>query len=509
MALTLASLIPFSFAEAALVSKTITVNGNMADWNGIRDNPGQYTEDAEGAVDPTDRDYVVQATGRDLKKFAVTWDATSLYFYIERFASTSNKTDWWFYLDVNNDRMLQDGEYVLQVNWQGSNRSTNRMLWRYDAANDATGDPLEDPGTGFADGYDMPGSIYAKNGLPGNLKGGASSGVEMESFINWSDLGFAGPTSFGFHIASSNGTNLPTQVDDNMDGPGNNALVFSDLALAKSVVPVSAAAGEVVTFTLTLTNAGPGGVFGPTVLDDLAAAGLTYVADDASASGTSYDPVTGLWTLGPVPAGGSVTLNVQATATPANPPQTFTNNAAIVAGVADADPANDTAQASVAFGPGANLNLVKSLLTVRDEVNGTANPKSIPGAWLDYTLDVSNDGAAAADNVVVIDALPTDVALYVGDLDGNGSPLEFIDGDGAGNDLSGLSFTFTSLASTSDDVDFSANDGADGFTYLPQPDAEGFDSNVTTLRIAPAGSLQASTVASTPRARFRLRVRLQ
>ena len=509
LAISLATFVPLATTSAAMVSRTIIIDGNMTDWNGVRDNPGQFTVDAEGSIDPADRDYLVQATGRDLKKFAVTWDTANLYFYIERFASSSNKTDWWFYLDVNNDRMLQDGEYVLQVNWQGSNRSTDRTLWRYNAVNNVTGDPLEDPGTGLVDGYDMPGSIYAKVTLPGKLKGGSSAGTEMESFVSWSDLGFGGPTSFGFHISSSNGTNLPTQVDDNMDGPGNNALVFTDLALAKSVAPASAIIGSNVTFTLTLTNAGMGDVFAPTVLDDLAAAGLTYVADDAASSGTTYDPVTGLWTLGLLSAGGSATLNIQATATPSSPPQTFTNNAVVAIGIADGNPANDTAQASVTFGLGANLTLAKSLLTVRNDVTGTSNPKSIPGAWLDYTLALSNHGAQAADNVVFVDDLPADVALYVDDLDGTGAPLEFIDGDGLGNDLSGLSFAFTSLESTTDDVDFSANGGADGFTYVPQPDAEGFDANVTTLRVAPTGSLQASTVNDTPRARFRLRVRLQ
>lgn len=505
---TLLTLVPLS-AQGALLSRTITIDGQMSDWDGIRDNPGQFTEDPEGSVDPADRDYLVQATGRDLKKFSVTWDQSNLYFYIERYASTSNQTDWWFYLDLDNDRMLEDGEYVLQVNWQGSNRRTGRSLWRYDAVDNILGDPIEDPATGLVDGYKMPGSINSRNDLQGNLRGGSSSGLEMESYLSWSDLGFAGPGALSFHIASSNGSNLPTQVDDNMDGPGNNALVFTDLALSKSVAPPSTTSGRVVTYNLTLTNAGINDVFAPEVLDNLVAAGLTYVADNSATTGTTYDPATGRWTLGMLAAGASVTLELQATATPPSLPQVYTNVATIATGIADDDITNDSAQAAVTFSEGAQVSVAKSLVTVRNGVTGTSNPKGIPGAWLDYTLEVTNAGGEAAGNVVIIDRLPAQTSLFVGDLDGQGAPIEFIDGDGSGGSLSGLTFTFASLGSTADDVDFSANGGLDGYSYVPQPDAQGFDAAVTTVRITPQGSLGTAGGGVAPRARFRLRVVLE
>lgn len=148
-----------SGTQAAIISRTIVVDGNISDWSGIITNTSQFSTDAEGSVDPADLDFPVQATGRDLKYFSYTYDDNSLYFYVERYASTANKNDWWFYLDTDNDGAMQSGEKVLRVSWQGSNGSTVRTLWDY-VADDSNGDPLVDPGTGVADGYDMPGKCH-------------------------------------------------------------------------------------------------------------------------------------------------------------------------------------------------------------------------------------------------------------------------------------------------------------------------------------------------------------
>ena len=56
----------------------------------------------------------------------------------------------------------------------------------------------------------------------------------------------------------------------------------------------------------------------------------------------------------------------------------------------------------------ATLAIVKSSATLSDPLNGTANPKAIPGAIMRYTLSVSNSGAASVDgnSVLLIDSLP-------------------------------------------------------------------------------------------------------
>lgn len=55
--------------------------------------------------------------------------------------------------------------------------------------------------------------------------------------------------------------------------------------------------------------------------------------------------------------------------------------------------------------PTANLSVNKESCVLSDSVNGTTNPKRLPGATIRYALEVSNTGGLAADDVVVTDTL--------------------------------------------------------------------------------------------------------
>lgn len=64
---------------------------------------------------------------------------------------------------------------------------------------------------------------------------------------------------------------------------------------------------------------------------------------------------------------------------------------------------------------GALVSVVKSSRIVSDPVNGTTNPKAIPGATIEYCIAVTNAaGAADATAVSVNDDLPGDVTFTVG-----------------------------------------------------------------------------------------------
>ncbi|MFC7537866.1 hypothetical protein ACFQPG_10895 [Sphingomonas sp. GCM10030256] len=57
----------------------------------------------------------------------------------------------------------------------------------------------------------------------------------------------------------------------------------------------------------------------------------------------------------------------------------------------------------------ANVSATKLSRVVRDPVNGTVNPKNIPGSVVEYCINVSNaSGGATATNVVVTDVLPAE-----------------------------------------------------------------------------------------------------
>lgn len=92
----------------------------------------------------------------------------------------------------------------------------------------------------------------------------------------------------------------------------------ADLSLTKTVLdtaaqPVTEAAeGTELDFVLTVENSGPGAVSDVRVRD-LIPNGFTYVSDDASTQGDTYDPSTGIWEVGDVANGGTEILTIRVT----------------------------------------------------------------------------------------------------------------------------------------------------------------------------------------------------
>ena len=75
----------------------------------------------------------------------------------------------------------------------------------------------------------------------------------------------------------------------------------------------------------------------------------------------------------------------------------------------------------------ATMDVVKAQLVIWDPVNGNVNPKSIPGAYVQYTLTVSNTGAASGNLTTLVD----DFALSNLAID-----IDFITNAGPGNPTS-------------------------------------------------------------------------
>lgn len=156
------------------------------------------------------------------------------------------------------------------------------------------------------------------------------------------------------------------------------------------------------------------------------------------------------------------------------------------------------------------LVLAKTNVTQWDPVNLASFPKAIPGSYTDYTLELTNSGTGQPDSesIFISDPIPTNLQLFLGDLDGSGSPVDFTDFS------SGLSFVFISLGSITDDVAFSDDNGA-SYNYdptapanLPDTDADGFNSAITDIRIQPSGQMNGSSGAPDPRFSAVFRVRL-
>jgi parallel beta-helix repeat protein len=188
-------------------------------------------------------------------------------------------------------------------------------------------------------------------------------------------------------------------------------------------------------------------------------------------------------------------------------PSSVSLNAKVTATATDAS--NNTSEFSgqVTVRDGPDFTIVKSSQTLSDPINSTTNPKAIPGAIVQYSLLITNTDGSRGDNnsFILTDPIPTTAELYVSDLGSAGSgPISFTDGSTS----SGLTYTFTSLASTTDDISFS-NDNGSTWTYVPTPDANGCDSAVTNIRINPKGTFARSECGNNPSCTFRFRVRVK
>ncbi len=136
------------------------------------------------------------------------------------------------------------------------------------------------------------------------------------------------------------------------------------------------------------------------------------------------------------------------------------------------------------------FSIEKASRVVSDPVNGTNNPKAIPGAVIEYAVTITNTGHDFSDsaNFRVTDPLPVNTHLRVTDIAGPMSgPVGFTDGVPSG---SGTTWAFAGLADPVDSVAFST-DGSD-YSYAPTADGQGVDTAVTHLLLMPQGAFRAN-----------------
>ena len=150
--------------------------------------------------------------------------------------------------------------------------------------------------------------------------------------------------------------------------------------------------------------------------------------------------------------------------------------------------------------PTVSLAVLKWVVVRSDPVNGSTNPKAIPGAILEYQVRVTNPGGVVdSDSVQVSDPLPVQTEFLIEDINGSGSgsgPVRFTD---SATDPSGLAYSYPA------DIVFSSNNGST-WDYVPSdPDADGIDPNVTDIRINPKGDFVGAGANFTLSFRVRLK----
>ncbi|UMB62231.1 gliding motility-associated C-terminal domain-containing protein [Lutibacter sp. A80] len=192
-------------------------------------------------------------------------------------------------------------------------------------------------------------------------------------------------------------SNTQDQVDSDLtedDDRETIVVTSSDLVTVKTVSDPTPSEGDVITYTIAVTNNGPSDATGVS-LTDLLPAGVTYVSDD---QGDAFNSGSGIWTIGAIANGVTATLNITATVD-VDTAGTFITNATTAATGDQTDPstAGDELEATIEVENYADIVLTK----VVD--NATPNVGDI----VTYVITVTNNGPAKVTNLVVTDALPT------------------------------------------------------------------------------------------------------
>ncbi len=240
--------------------------------------------------------------------------------------------------------------------------------------------------------------------------------VPVGATLTYTLLASVAPSAFGNLVNTATVTAPAGVIDPNL---GNNSATDTDtltpqadLSITKTDGVTSVNAGGATTYTIVVRSAGPstanGAVFTDPAVPNLNVTGVTC----GSASGGAACPTVpnttvvlmqGAGIVIPIlPSGGSVTFTVNATiATNATGSIANTATVAPPAGVADPNPANNSATDTDTVVAVANLALVKT--------DGSAT--YTPGAGATYSITVTNSGPSNANNLTVTDNLPSGVTL--------------------------------------------------------------------------------------------------
>jgi uncharacterized repeat protein (TIGR01451 family) len=195
--------------------------------------------------------------------------------------------------------------------------------------------------------------------------------------------------------ASVTGDQSDPTPDNNAASATTTVAPAADLDLAKVDSPDPVAAGQDVTYTLTVRNLGPSQASGITLTDNLPAA-VSYGSASPSQGSCSESAGTVTCNLGTLNQSGVATVQVTVGT---QRDGLIVNEASVTADEADPHSSNNTATESTTVTPSADVALTKS---------DSPDPVTA-GQVLTYTMTAENHGPSRATGVSVTDTLPSSV----------------------------------------------------------------------------------------------------
>ncbi len=178
----------------------------------------------------------------------------------------------------------------------------------------------------------------------GNLANGASATLQITATVN---AGTAGQTIRNTAIVT--GGQYDPQPGNNTSSVdvtigGSTGTTGANLGVVKTTNKTTAAVGESVTYTITVSNTGPQNASG-VITTDILPTTLTYVS--SSATQGTYNYTTGIWTIGNLNVGSTATLSITATVKAGTQGQVIRNTAVTTSAVTDPNSGNNTSSVDV------------------------------------------------------------------------------------------------------------------------------------------------------------------
>ncbi len=264
---------------------------------------------------------------------------------------------------------------------------------------------------------DVPAGVVVSDGAPANttISSGDSRCIVSSGTATCTTtaaLTSGASTTFAIGLAVASGfpgaslTNTASITSSPVSDPtaGNDTGSDTDTVAKIAVLTVSKSgpatviAGNQITYTLGVSNAGPSDAQAVTVSDVLPG-GLVGAQFCSGVSCTPASPWTGSTSLGTIVAGGSVSLTIQASVPASTANGTILSNTATASSPTDAGSPRSSGTSNTTVNTSAELSIAKS-----DGINTvTAGDPTVRT----YTITITNNGPSNAAGVSLSDTWPT------------------------------------------------------------------------------------------------------
>lgn len=174
-----------------------------------------------------------------------------------------------------------------------------------------------------------------------------------------------------------------------------------DVSVVKTDSPDPVIAGNQITYTLAVANAGPSAADN-VVLTDVLPAGVTFVSVTPSQGTAANASGTVTANLGTINAGGTATVTLIVSVPSSTAAGTsISNTATVTSSYIDTNAANNTSTVATTVNRSVDLAITKT---------DTPDPVLVTGQ-ITYTLTVTNNGPSSASGVTINDVLPATLGV--------------------------------------------------------------------------------------------------